>query len=434
MHNVRDFGAVGDGVTNDTAAVQQAIDAGGSVYFPDGTYRVGTLWLRSGGGLDLAPGAVLLASPDPDDYRSGKVCQQEAGSQIGGGSLAHLIVALEVSNVFIRGGKIDGNGRTFYRNSAFHERFTGGTQYEPAKWRPQQLIFFCECSDVRLTDFTIEDATSWGCFLYGCENVIVRGLNIFNSPYISEDDGLDIDCCRFVTVSDCNICVGDDALTLRANPRKLKKPRPCEWITVTNCLLKSAYAHAIRVGVGTGIIRHCCISQTLIRESHCAVHINSKYSDRDGTPDGVEISDVVFRQLQIETEMLASICLDYKFVESHPCRNSIRNITFSDITGSVSMPSRIVGNGIGKVEHIRFRDLDLQAEGTCNIPDRTRKFLMLDRTDGVFLLRKTADVEFDHVCMRFEHPENWGKALIEEDCSETRIFESSFEPAGRRKI
>ena len=65
MTNVRDFGAVGDGISKDTAAIQQAIDAGGIVYFPPGTYLAGTLYLRSHGGLDLAPGAVLKASPDP---------------------------------------------------------------------------------------------------------------------------------------------------------------------------------------------------------------------------------------------------------------------------------------------------------------------------------------------------------------------------------
>ena len=425
MNNVRDFGAVGDGIANDTAAIQKAIDAGGTVYIPGGIYRTGTLRLRSKGGLEMAPEAVLLASPDPADY-AGDPCPQEAGSQIGGGSLAHLIVACEADDVFIRGGHLDGNGRTFFKGCAFHERFTGGTQYEQPVWRPQQLVFFCECTNVRLTDFSIEDATAWGCFLYGCENVTVRGLHISNSPYISEDDGLDIDCCRFVTVSDCNICVGDDALTLRANPNRLKKPRPCEWVTVSNSLLKSAYAHAIRVGVGNGIIRHCSVSHCQIRESHCAVHINSKYSDRNGTPDGVEISDVLFHQLHIDTEMLTSICLDYKFVERQHCRNNIRNITFDGISGRITLPSRIIGNGVGKVEKIRVRNLDLRADGLCQASERLRKFLMLDRMDGAFILKQTDGLEFDHVRLEFEHPEAWGEPLVQTDCSKTSVTDSSF--------
>lgn len=64
MQNVLDFGAKGDGKTLDTAAIQAAIDAGGEVYFPEGTYLSGTLYLKSGGGLNLAAGAVLRASHD----------------------------------------------------------------------------------------------------------------------------------------------------------------------------------------------------------------------------------------------------------------------------------------------------------------------------------------------------------------------------------
>ena len=58
MNNVREFGAIGDGIAKDTAAIQKAIDAGGIVYFPPGFYLSGTIYLRSNGGLDFAPGAV----------------------------------------------------------------------------------------------------------------------------------------------------------------------------------------------------------------------------------------------------------------------------------------------------------------------------------------------------------------------------------------
>ena len=102
MKNVRDFGAVGDGVANDTRAIQSAIDAGGSVYFPAGTYRTGTLYLRSDGGLLLDDTATLIASTDPDDFSKRDFCEQEKGSNVGSGSHAHLIVALEVKNIFIR--------------------------------------------------------------------------------------------------------------------------------------------------------------------------------------------------------------------------------------------------------------------------------------------------------------------------------------------
>ena len=110
MQNVLDFGAKGDGKTLDTAAIQAAINAGGEVYFPKGTYISGTLYLKSGGGLNLAAGAVLRASHDRADYNADDFCEQNSicGQEIGTG--AHLIVAVEQENIFIKGeGIIDGD-------------------------------------------------------------------------------------------------------------------------------------------------------------------------------------------------------------------------------------------------------------------------------------------------------------------------------------
>ena len=98
MNNVRDFGAVGDGIAKDTSAIQRALDAGGVAYLPPGTYLSGTLYLRSCGGLELAPGAVLLASPDPADYDENPCPQNRvfASEKVSG---AHLVVACEVHDV-----------------------------------------------------------------------------------------------------------------------------------------------------------------------------------------------------------------------------------------------------------------------------------------------------------------------------------------------
>ena len=74
--NILEFGAKGDGVTLDTAAIQKAIDAGGMVNFPPGNYLTGTLYLKSYGGLHLEQGAILMASSDPADYNADDFCEQ----------------------------------------------------------------------------------------------------------------------------------------------------------------------------------------------------------------------------------------------------------------------------------------------------------------------------------------------------------------------
>ena len=119
MNNVRDFGAKGDGVTKDTAAIQRAVDAGGMVCFPPGVYLSGTLYLKSGGGLFLERGAILKASPDPADYNADDFCPQNRAHPGEDASGAHFIVALEQENITIcGGGRIDGNRQAFYGDDA----------------------------------------------------------------------------------------------------------------------------------------------------------------------------------------------------------------------------------------------------------------------------------------------------------------------------
>ena len=111
--DVRDFGAVGDGRTKDTAALQYAIDTvhrrgGGVVHLPAGTWVSGTLHLRSGLTIDLAPGAVLLASPDRDDFAPHEELPFESDSNVDTMDFARALLAgCDLERIAIRGGRRD---------------------------------------------------------------------------------------------------------------------------------------------------------------------------------------------------------------------------------------------------------------------------------------------------------------------------------------
>ena len=422
MQNARDFGAVGDGITNDTAALQRAIDAGGMVHVPAGTYVTGTLYLHSHGGLELDRHAVLRTSLRPEDYCPPDFCPQMTGNRTCGQHGGHLIVALQQEDITIRGGLFDGVGRHFFRDHTVHHRFTGGPQWERPQWHPQQCLFICECKDVRLEDVAIEDTTGWACFIYGCQNVSVSGLRINNSPFIPEDDGLDIDCCSDVTVSDCVIYAGDDALTLRGCNTKLKQPRACERVFISNCTLNSYYAHAIRVGVGSGEIRDCQFDNIRVIGGHAAIHINSKYSDLS---DGVEIHDISFRNMDIDADQMAFIRLDYKFVHETPTSKNISNILIKNVTGQVRYPSMLYGNGIGDIHDITFKDINLSVTGKCDIPENTRKFIMVDGTEAPFELTRVHDVRFTDVQLNYEHPKAWSKDIAQHNCHDITVKNSN---------
>ena len=101
MRNVRDFGAVGDGLTSDTAAIQRAIDAGGEVLFPPGVYKSGTIYLHSHTGLRLEPGAILLSGGDEETWNAPDFCPQNRTSEKEMNNGRHLIVACQCDDISI---------------------------------------------------------------------------------------------------------------------------------------------------------------------------------------------------------------------------------------------------------------------------------------------------------------------------------------------
>ncbi len=416
MHrNVRDYGAVGDGVTRDTVAIQAALDAGGIVFFPPGVYCSGTIYLRSRGGLELSPGATLLASPDPADYNADDFCPQNRVCTQEIVSGRHLIAAVEVENVTIRGGgQIHGNDSAWFTEP---DPSFGVTPpfLKRRPDRPGQMLFFCECRDVKLQDIELTGATYWHCFLHGCENVGIRGIRIRSGKQIINNDGIDIDCCCRVTVSDCIIETADDCLTLRGNPAPLKTPRACEYVTVSNCILSSDFANAIRIGVGCGEIRRCLFSNISISYSRTGICIVSRYTPASR---GVDVSDIDFRSMQLHAQRPFRIKLDNSPCAEQPCDRTIRDIRFSGISGTAKLSSFLQGTAAGRLERISFRDVSFRYGGSGAAPDRDASgHWGCGSSDSVFDLSHARDLYFSGVNVAYEDDAcGWKHDVAMSDC------------------
>jgi len=227
-YNVRSFGAAGDGKQLDTSAIQSAIDAaagagGGTVCFPAGTYLSQTLVLKSRITLHLEAGAVLRRSPDP---------AEDAPSR-------SLIFAEKAERVAITGrGCIDGQGTAAQKA---RPNVSANRQSARAARRPHTLLHFVRCTHVRIEGVTLRNSPTWMQHYFECENVTLEGVTVHNhgSRY---NDGLDIDSCRNVHVSNCTITSGDDAIVLKS-----RSPRICEKVTITNCVV-SSHSNALKLG------------------------------------------------------------------------------------------------------------------------------------------------------------------------------------------
>jgi len=355
--NITDFGAVADGRTLNTAAIQAAIDecgkGGGRVTVPAGVYKTGTVWLRSNVELHLELGAVLLASDNTDDYNASDAYPQNFDVPDENWLGKHLIIAHEIENTAITGlGTVNGSCHAFvddnFENVPDYGWRSGKTKLKDStKLRPGQLIVFIECKNVDIRDFTVVDSPCWSLFLHGCENVSVRGYKVKNPINMLNSDGLDIDSCRNVTVSDCIIDTGDDAIAIRCDEARLKnKDIHCENIAVTNCVLRTGVC-AFRIGVGSGTIRHIRISNIVVRRCTDLVQFCTAYISWGCA----NISDVGISHISAdETDRVINLT----------AKNgaSVRDITLDSIRSSGYAMNRIdVSDGV--IENITLRDIEM---------------------------------------------------------------------------
>jgi polygalacturonase len=215
--DIRAYGAKGDGATKDTAAIQQAIDAaeaqgGGIVMAPAGRYLSGTIHLKSNITFYLAPGAVILASPDNGDFDPYETLPFQSVSDKETTYFHYALIAAEgVHDIAIEGkGVIDGN-RTR----------RGGPKTVAIKL----------CRRVTLRDITVRNSPNYSISFWGTDYIDIEGVSVLNGYA----DGIDPDSCRFVRIVNCYIDSWDDAICPKASPSMgMDQRRAVENLTVTN--------------------------------------------------------------------------------------------------------------------------------------------------------------------------------------------------------
>ncbi|MEB2363434.1 MAG: glycosyl hydrolase family 28 protein [Bryobacterales bacterium] len=141
------------------------------------------------------------------------------------------------------------------------------------RFRPRRISFE-HCRDVRVENVALRDSDRWTLHFYDCDGVQARGLTIAAHYGIPNSDGIDVDGCRNVTISGCEMVTGDDCVVIKTT-NYLGEPRPCENITVSNCTL-STKAAGVKIGTET----HGDFSN--ISMSNCTIFGSGKYR-----PDGV---------------------------------------------------------------------------------------------------------------------------------------------------
>lgn len=241
-YNIIDFGSKADGITLNTLSIQSAIDAaykngGGRVVIPAGKFLSGSIVLKSNVELHLLKGAVLLGSTEFKDYFKIK-------------RLYSLILADSQHHLAITGdGEIDGQGRklALHIDSLFYAGQIDSAYYNFVEMRPNyhvrpHLIEFVDCQHIQIRNVTLKNAAFWVQTHDRCDNIVIDNVRTDSDAYWN-NDGIDIQDCKNVRITNCIVNASDDGICLKSQ----SADHFCDSIYIANCMVRSS-ASAIKFG------------------------------------------------------------------------------------------------------------------------------------------------------------------------------------------
>jgi polygalacturonase len=263
---ITDYGAKGDGVADCTEAFRKAIDAcsragGGKVVVPAGVYLTGAIHLKSNVDLDLAPGATIQFSTDPESYLPVVFTRYE-GTEVM--NYSPFIYALDQENIAITGqGTLDGRAShavwySWKRSPDPGELVDMGDRDVPVARRifgeghHLRPVFIqpLRCKNVLIQGVRITDSPMWVITPLFCTNVTVEGVTVDTQG--PNTDGCDPDSCTDVLIRDCHFSDGDDCIAIKSG-RDVDGRRvniPSRNIVIQNCVFKDGHG-GVTVGSET---------------------------------------------------------------------------------------------------------------------------------------------------------------------------------------
>ena len=418
--DVRDFGAKGDGVTDDTAMLQAAIlccPAGGRVLIPAGEYATGPLFLRSHMMLEIADGAVLKLLTDrmkfrilpeciPAENPDGEVLMGlwEGNSEEG---FASALTAFDTEDTTIIGeGVIDGRGGE------------GDWWVNPKEKRIARrghLLYTQRCKGLTVQGITFMNSPSWNLHPAFSEDLDFIDIQI-RAPYESPNtDGFDPECCRNVRLLGTEISVGDDCIALKSGKIRIGKKyrHPCEDVEIAWSAMLDGHGGVTLGSEMAGGIRNVRVHHCYMRGNDRGLRIKTR---RGRGKDGV-IDDILFEKVRMDGVKMPLIVNSMYFCdpdghsewvqtrEKQPVDDTtprIGTIRFEQVeaTGCKACAGYVLGLPEKPAEHIALKDCSFSFDPAAEplvpvmaeqVEKCCRRGLILKNVDKVTLDHVTYD-------------------------------------------
>jgi polygalacturonase len=372
---VTGYGAVGDGVTDNTKAFQTAIAAcaeagGGRVVVPAGKFYTGPIHLRSGVNLHLTAESEIIFSDKFEDYLPVVLVR------VGGVELYNyspLIYARDCVNIAITGpGKLNGNAEKWWdwKPKETRRGFEMGAQGVPVEQRvfgtPEDAIrpsfvSFVSCTNILLEDFTIGSGPNWTIHPIYCLNTTIRGVQVLTSG--PNNDGIDPDSCRDMLIENCVFSTGDDCVVLKSgyNQDGWRVGRPTENVIMRNCFSRRGHGGLVIGSEMSGGVRNVFMENCEFEGTDRAVRIKSR-ADRGGVVERIYVRNLKVKDMRREVVIMN---MDYGSDRSQILTNQppvFRDIVIENIVGE-GAPTAILLTGMAEspIENIRFRNMTVKS-------------------------------------------------------------------------